>query len=241
MISSFALLLGTVLQGCVGTAAPLPAPCSAPDSSPAVKTISVYFGCGCFWHVQHAFVLLEMSELCRQGRSITARVAYAGGKRTGADDLVCYHNAMGKADYGALGHAEAVTMTLPESNFSSFAAKFWELCPGGGRQDPQDMGGEYRSFVGLPGGMHSRLLPQLQEKAGSTKLVVGSGDDGDTLGTSQVLVYDTSAFPARIAEKYHQFHDDMMESYGSAYKSLQRWASVTQCPGDGGSLRSLFQ
>ncbi|CAE8720749.1 unnamed protein product, partial [Polarella glacialis] len=50
--------------------------------------VEVYFGCGCFWHMQHGFAEFEMSELQRQGEAITSRTAYAGGTKVGADGLV---------------------------------------------------------------------------------------------------------------------------------------------------------
>ena len=64
------------------------------------------------------------------GGNLTSRVAYAGGTKVGEGGLVCYHNMEGKAgdaeelksqssvvsrvqaDYGQLGHAEVVEMTL---------------------------------------------------------------------------------------------------------------------------------
>mmetsp|Transcript_9764 Transcript_9764/g.26491 ORF Transcript_9764/g.26491 Transcript_9764/m.26491 type:complete len:232 (-) Transcript_9764:174-869(-) len=230
------MLSAMLLSGCY--AEPLPAPCSPSRVPPAGEEISVYFGCGCFWHMQHGFALLEMADLCRRDGNVTARTAYAGGSRTGPDGLVCYHNFQDVADYGMLGHAEAVALSVPKAAFGSFAAKFWELCAGGERRDTQDVGGEYRSVVGLPGGMQSPFMAELRKGAGSAKLVAGSGDDGDTLGRGEVQVYDTRSFPAHAAEKYHQFHDDMMDAYGGAYNALQRFASRTSCPGDG--LRLLM-
>jgi len=222
-----------LLVGC-GDSLPSPSAMRACSKStdPDKTEVDVFFGCGCFWHMQHAFVLQEMTELCRSGATATARAAYAGGTTTGPDGLVCYHNAENKADYGSLGHAEVVSMSVPESSFTAFAQNFWSLCPGGGRQDPQDMGGEYRSVVGLPGGMQSPLMQQLRAKAGSTQLVAGSGNDGDTQGTGKVFVYDTKSFPAHTAEKYHQFHNDMMASYGDDYNALGKYATGTACPGD---------
>lgn len=230
LISSAAL--SVLLVGC-GSSEALPAACNTTSTTPPTgNLVNVYFGCGCFWHMQHAFVLQEMSELCRQGEDITARTAYAGGSKTGPDGLVCYHNSQGTADYGQMGHSEVVSMKVPEAAFGSFAAKFFELCPGGRRQDTQDGGGEYRSVIGVPGGMSSSLQQQLSANAGSAKLVDGKGDEGDTLGSGNILVYDTAVFPAHVAEKYHQFHDDMMASYGSAYNGLNKIAKATSCPGD---------
>jgi len=197
-------------------------------------TVHVYFGCGCFWHVQHEFVTLEMSAFGRHGEDITARASYAGSSRTGSGGLVCYHNWEGVADYGQLGHTEVVSLTVPKANFSLAAERFWATCPGGQRRDVQDVGGEYRTAVGLPGGMASPLLPQLQAGAGSATLVAAQGEEGDTLDTGRVLVYDTATFPAHVAEKYHQFHDDMIDQYGPSYHALAQYAQPTSCPGDTG-------
>lgn len=211
----------------------LPEPCAHPDASihSDDPEVEVYFGCGCFWHVQHEFVVEEMTKLCRTGSDLTARTAYAGGTLGTQGGLVCYHNSMGKADYGQLGHSEVVSMNVPVSAFGSFAKKFWELCPKGVRRDVQDVGGEYRSVVGLPGGIHSSLMPELRAAA-TAKVLEGKGNDADTLGTDAVLVYDTTQFPAHVAEKYHQFHDDMLDQYGGAYHALRQFADKTQCPGD---------
>ena len=71
------------------------------------EDVKVYFGAGCFWHVQHEFVLKEAAELGRSGAAFSAVTGYAGG--TGTErGLVCYHNGRGVSDYGRLGHAEAV-------------------------------------------------------------------------------------------------------------------------------------
>jgi len=188
--------------------------------------------------MQHGLATLEMSELSRKGSNVTARVAYAGGTQVGEGGLVCYHNAMSTADYGAMGHAEVVALRIPEASFAAFAAEFWQLCPGGRRQDPQDRGGEYRSVVGIPGGVSSPLLAVLAAAA-SAKLEPGFGDEGDTIENGAVFVYDQLSFPAHVAEKYHQFHDDMMEAYGAAYDSLSRFAEGTSCPADGSDRPGL--
>lgn len=224
-------VLAMLLGGC-GTSEPLPPACTPSGSTPKGDDVSVYFGCGCFWHMQHAFVTTEMSELCREGESITARCGYAGGTRVGPGGLVCYHNMMNKADYGSLGHAEVVSLTVPRAAFGNFTAKFWHECGGGLRRDPQDAGGEYRSVIGLPGGMNSSLLEEVRKHAGDVKLVAGQGDEGDTIDTGSVLVYDTAVFTAHVAEKYHQFHDDMIDAYGKPYNALQKFAEQTSCPGD---------
>jgi len=198
--------------------------------------MGVYVGCGCFWHVQHELVVLEMTSFCRQNADITARTAYAGGSKVGPNGEVCYHNFAGIADYGAMGHSEVVSLMVPEHNMSAVATKFWEFCPGGTRADPQDRGGEYRSVIGLPGGMQSPYLNLFQQGADGTTLSEGYGNEGDTLYQHRVYVYDTALFPAHTAEKYHQFHDDMTQGYGSSYHELQKYATKTSCPGDGALL-----
>jgi len=217
----------------------LPAVCkktktAADESDSDLRSeIEVYFGCGCFWHVQHEFVTLEMSSFCRAEDGLTARAAYAGGTRVGEGGLVCYHNMQGKAYYGSMGHAEVVSLTVPIANFSLAAERFWKVCPNGDRRDRGDVGLEYRAAIGLPGGMSSPLLPKLRGLPGSVDLVAGDGSEGDNIGSNKVHVYDTASFPAVVAEKYHQFHDDMVESYGSDYNAFRKYAQKTGCPGDG--------
>jgi hypothetical protein len=91
------------------------------------------------------------------------------------------------------------------------------------RVDPGDKGGEYRSLMGLPGGLASSVYPGVQEeaaKAGFT-LVPGKGNDPDTLGKQIVYVYDTAKFPFYRAEVYHQYHNDFQSPpYGKAYNQL---------------------
>ena len=66
----------------------------------ADEVVPVYFGQGCFWHVQHEFVLKEAERLERRGSSFTALTGYAGGKAL-QDGKVCYHNSRDVADYGS--------------------------------------------------------------------------------------------------------------------------------------------
>jgi peptide methionine sulfoxide reductase MsrA len=144
-------------------------------------TLPVYFGCGCFWHVQHEFVELERSLLKRADLELSSRCGYAAGNRLGADGKVCYHNLRGIADYGKLGHAEAVAMRIPPSALPEFAKLYfslfvtYNLLPGRTiyeRADPQDAGPEYRSVLGLPGGVRSPYFPLIEAaNAGKMKLV----------------------------------------------------------------------
>ena len=79
-------------------------------ASAAEPMIKVYFGAGCFWHVQHEFVGEEVAALRRTPDTITARAGYAGGLRTGDGGKLCYHNPRQFADYGKFGHAEVCTL-----------------------------------------------------------------------------------------------------------------------------------
>ena len=74
----------------------------------------MYFGVGCFWHVQHEFVETERCLLNRSDSQLTSFTGYAGGLEYGPDDKVCYHNwPRHIAEYSSLGHAEVVGMKIP--------------------------------------------------------------------------------------------------------------------------------
>lgn len=71
-----------------------------------------------------------------------------------------------------------------------------------------DLGPEYRSLIGLPGGMTHPQYASLADiaKDSGFSLKAGKGSDPDTLGKQLVYVYDTKEFPFYQAEIYHQFH-----------------------------------
>lgn len=167
----------------------------------------VYFGVGCFWHIQHEFLDAERKVLGRGDRQLTSRAGYAGGTKTGSEGRVCYHNFQSLADYGKLGHGEVVGMKLPEKYIGDFARVYFSLfSPNGERVDPGDRGGEYRSLLGLPGGMKHPMYPQV-EVAGLERgftLEAGKGNDPDTFGKKLIYVYDSNKFPFYQAEVYHQ-------------------------------------
>jgi len=224
--------------GIAGQGEPVSSDCLAKATPKTTSTdVAVYFGCGCFWHMQHAFVTMEKSSISRAPAEVTSRCAYAGGSSTGSKCKVCYHNWDGVADFGDMGHAEVVSMVVPLSAFGSVVDTFWANCGGGNRQDPQDVGSQYRSVIGLPGGMDSPLFPQVKARAGPAKLTSGSGGEADTLNTGNVYVYDSLKFPAFTAEKYQQFHDDMSVAYGSDYNAMKSLAKKTRCPGDSSFLQ----
>lgn len=71
-----------------------------------------------------------------------------------------------------------------------------------------DLGPEYRSLMGLPGGTKHAAYPAIFEaaKQAGFKLTPGKGNDPDTLGKQLIFVYDTNEFPFYQAEIYHQYH-----------------------------------
>lgn len=205
------------------------------------ELVDVYFGCGCFWHVQHEFVEAERRILGRSDDELTSRAGYAGGKAGAVDGKVCYHNAKNVADYGKLGHAEVVSMKIPSSKFEDFAVEYFNLFDKDGFRPDQfgDRGTEYRNLVGIPGGKSSPLAQKLVEAsvAAGDKLdfAVGKGDDKDLPKVSFIM--DTAEFPSYVAEQYHQFHDGFKldENYSNAYNSLagkfaQKGENFGSCP-----------
>jgi hypothetical protein len=105
----------------------------------------VYFGAGCFWHVQHEMTNAERTILGRATDNFTSRTGYAGGTKADPEGRVCYHNFQSVADYGKMGHGEVVGMRIPPSAVGDFAKEYFALFGDGGeRADPMDKGGEYR-------------------------------------------------------------------------------------------------
>jgi len=197
-------------------------PASAADTD--TELIDVYFGCGCFWHVQHEFVEAERRILKRDDASLTARAAYAGG--TAKDATVCYHNARSIGDYGSLGHAEVVSLRIPPTAFEEFAKEYFNLFNDKGERPDQfgDRGSEYRNLIGVPGGSNSPYAKQLvsASMASGDKLdfAIGKGNDGDKRAVTFVM--DSQAFPSYVAEQYHQFHDgfNLGENYPNSYNDV---------------------
>jgi peptide methionine sulfoxide reductase MsrA len=185
----------------------------------------VYFGCGCFWHVQHEFVQAEKNILGVSDDALTSRAGYAGGKSGSVDGKVCYHNARNIADYGKLGHAEVVSLKIPKNKFKEFAVEYCKLFRNGMRPDQAgDRGPEYRNLVAFQGGSKNPLALELVEASKATgdqlDFAVGKGDDDDI--ARLVWIMDIDKFPLYVAEQYHQFHDGfaMGENYPNSYNSL---------------------
>mmetsp|Transcript_5594 Transcript_5594/g.8106 ORF Transcript_5594/g.8106 Transcript_5594/m.8106 type:complete len:295 (-) Transcript_5594:290-1174(-) len=189
--------------------------------------IDVYFGCGCFWHVQHEFVEAERNILGRSDDQLTSRAGYAGGNAGAKDGKVCYHNALSISDYGKLGHAEVVSMKIPSSKYKDFAIEYCKLFRNGMRPDQAgDRGLEYRNLVGLKGGSKNPLALELIEASKATgdqlDFAVGKGNDSDA--SRLVWIMDTEKYPFFIGENYHQFHDGFAfgENYPDSYNKLAK-------------------
>lgn len=200
----------------------------------------VYFGAGCFWHVQHEMTNAERTILGRATGKFTSRTGYAGGTKADPEGRVCYHNFQSVADYGKMGHGEVVGMRIPPSAVGDFAKEYFALFGDRGeRADPMDKGGEYRSLLGLPGGRNHPMFDKVEAAAtdrGMT-LVDGRGNDPDTLGKRLVYVMDSRKFPFYQAEVYHQYHNDFLtKAYGKEYNDLANAAlddgriKITGCP-----------
>jgi len=200
----------------------LPGVALLPAAAAAEEMVSLYFGCGCFWHVQHEFIRAEEEILKRSSAKYTAFTGYAGGNAVNGDGYACY------SDYGPLGHTEVVSLRVPRQAVAAFAEVFWQLFVGNDRIDVMDVGPDYRAAIGVPGGMASDLLPVIRNSQKGNvqqtfELREGNGDDPDTLGQALVWVYDTAEYPFYQAELYHQFHDDFMDGgdYSDSYNALR--------------------
>jgi len=189
--------------------------------------VDVYFGCGCFWHVQHEFVEAERKILNRKETEYTAFVGYAGGLDGSVDGRVCYHNGENMAEYSSLGHAEVVRLQIPASKFGSFAEAYVKLFDNNGYRPDQvgDRGPEYRNLVGLPDGVESELFKKLKDAASGSKLTFQKGNGSDADLPAIVHVMDIKRFPFFLGEPYHQFHDGFApgEDYPDSYASMREW------------------
>lgn len=198
------------------------------------QLIDVYFGCGCFWHVQHEFVEAERRILNRSDDMLTARAGYAGGKAGSLDGKVCYHNSRRISDYGPLGHAEVVSLRIPPSSYKEFALEYTKLFDKNGFRPDQagDRGSEYRNLVGFPGGAGKsggddnvyleQLVEASKENGDKLAFAEGVGDDPDR--RALVFVMNTERYPSYVAEQYHQFHDGFAlgEGYPQTYNDIAR-------------------
>lgn len=206
--------------------APLLTPEISHASTDDEDLIDVYFGCGCFWHVQHEFVEAEKTILGRSNNKVTSRAGYAGGNLGMKDGKVCYHNFAQVSDYGKLGHAEIVSLRIPKSNFKEFAIEYCKLFKDGMRPDQNgDRGLEYRNIVGFKGGaknaeLAAQLVEASKEVGDQLDFAVGKGTDKDIRRV--VWIMDSELYPSYVAEQYHQFHDgfNFGENYPNSYNNI---------------------
>jgi len=243
-LRSAALVAGSLL---LGQGAPEPAAAKLDPRLPTPDDLLVYMGAGCFWHVQHELIVAENKILGRDANSYTAVAGYAGGTKVGENSKVCYHNMKEDADYGKMGHTEVVAVKIPNDRVLYFMQAFLDLFDARGiRADPQDAGGEYRTALGLPGGIENDAIGVLKQFAAEKgmKVLPGKGNEADTLKDRIIYVYDTQAFPFYPGELYHQYHNDMGQDYGKEYAAMRSLAekrgalSVSSCPGDAKFLTS---
>jgi len=169
-------------------------------------------------------VQFEQMALGRANATVTSVAAYAGSAHT--PPRLCYHNDGGIDVYSDLGAAEVVTLRLPAENVTAAAKAYFETfieIDAGVyvRPDTMDVGAEYRSLIGIPGGIDGELFPLIA--AGNEhqmRLVPGNGSENDTFATNNVYIMDSTLFPARHAEVCLQFHDDPNAVYSPSYHAL---------------------
>ena len=143
---------------------------------------------------------------------ISAVAGYAGAKRVGPGGLVCYIGAQVYTIYEGLGYAQVVQVTLrakenpqfydPQNEKNEFRALMDNFFAAGAATTP---GYQYRSCIGLPGGMLSPLYRIVQQaNVRNMNLVVGQGEDPAVANlvrsTYNVVLSDTSIW-------YHLFID----------------------------------
>lgn len=189
----------------------------------------VYFGNGCYFYHQHEMVTrLEQGLLNRTHAEITSITGYAGGNYS---STLCYHNSNNTADYGELGHAEAVSVVLPESwipkALEVYFTTFSEVYAGSGlwaRRDIYDLGAEYRALIGVPGGLNGKWGDALElANVHSMNLLPGKGSEADTLSKNAVYVMDSLHFPFVQAEVCMQFQDDRAsKKFPAEYHALTK-------------------
>ena len=111
----------------------------------------------------------------------------------------CYHNLQGKNDYGKLGHAKLLGMTIPASKYEDFAREYFKLLgPDGSRPDQfGDRGPEYRNLIGVPGGKESpfiqSLLSATKKEGDKVDFAKGKGNDADL--KALVWIMDSQEYP----------------------------------------------
>ncbi|KAL3782481.1 hypothetical protein ACHAW5_009776 [Stephanodiscus triporus] len=198
---------------------------------------SVYFGAGCFWHVQHEMIEAEKSILGRGSHQFTSRTGYAGGKKTDGDGRVCYHNFQGVADYGRslLGLPGGRDHPMFDKVLAAASDRGMTLTDGRGN-DPDTLG---KRLVYV---MDSRVFPFYQAEV--CEYIRAHSRDGDTDGINSPLRLTIVLFSSLLyvfflsfGRKDHQYHNDFLTpAYGKEYNDLVNAAlddgriKITGCP-----------
>lgn len=205
------------MQGVLGTLVL----CTNDLTCHAADDIGLYFGVGNFHHLQHEITLMEALILGRRGPDITALAGFAGGNDVGEYDRVCYKLFPGRKNYAGLGHAEAVSVYLPQDSVADFARLFFGEVT---RRRKAEDSAQYRPMIGVRGGKDSPVY-HIIENANSAdlQLVDGDGNDPSAFGEGKVYIYDSRFFPFRAAELYNQFANDITE-YEVDYAELRNIA-----------------
>mmetsp|Transcript_96801 Transcript_96801/g.273536 ORF Transcript_96801/g.273536 Transcript_96801/m.273536 type:complete len:331 (-) Transcript_96801:95-1087(-) len=182
------------------------------------EEVAIYFGVGDFHRLQHELVLKEALALGRRGLDISSLTGFAGGLKVGEFDRVCYSGFGGSPEYSRLGHAQVVSLSVPEKRLAEFSRLFFDEVA---KRRPSESGPEFRPLIGIRKGLGSPVMPLIEKgNAGRFKLVKGEGDEPGAFDEGTVFVYDKRFFPARLAEVYNQFRDDPPERYESDYRAL---------------------
>ncbi|GMI21814.1 hypothetical protein TeGR_g9829 [Tetraparma gracilis] len=160
----------------------------------ALSAPSVFFGNGCFWHMQHLLTTeLEQGLLGRDTADLTSTAGYAGGKEEPTP--LCYPSEADFNNHEEFGSAEVVSVELEGVEQVEMAASifFNDFARTGrdtwARKDGFDQGAQFRAVVGLPGGLGGEYGDALGKgNVHNMTLLAGSGADPDT--------YEENAVPA---------------------------------------------
>jgi hypothetical protein len=147
VLAAFSFVAAAAAQGAYTHRGDPSSPTLQCDSVPEPNGTAVYFGNGCFWERQWAYVVVEREELHRSVDQVSAVTGYAGGQ-SAPTDTVCYHTDSPATDYEALGHAEVVRVTLDPpraaEQLAALADDFFGSFTGDvgqrARPDPMDRG-----------------------------------------------------------------------------------------------------
>lgn len=185
----------------------------------AESEVDIYFGAGNFWRLQHEFVMKEALDLGRREGDITSVTGYAGGKRVGELDRICYSGWLGAPDHVSLGHSQVVQVSVPVEKIKDFVQLY--LDEGVSKRKMSEKGPQYRAVIGLRGGMKSKYFPAIQEACeGKIKIVKGEGNEPDNFEKGTLYLYDSKFLPYRPAELGNQFRDDPPTKYPADYHQL---------------------